>query len=280
MSSALNGVASQLAAELANAVHLPGSPPYCASLDRVFFPDASRRRPPCVVHPRSPRDVARTMTIAAENAARVTVRGGGLSSNCVADDAVMVDLSTYMADAQAGEDTVGMGGGATVGAALKALAPSGRVIPVGIVGLAGLGLVTRGGVGCLTRSVGLTLDHLVAVELVLPSGDVVHLSEESAGTEADLWWAVRGAAPAFGVVTSVVLFVYTACRSQEKSAVDGARAATSAVALTSPRRWPTRSGGRRHRPAASTSNTRAVRCPTCRTPTPPSGVATASGTFR
>jgi FAD/FMN-containing dehydrogenase len=65
--------------------------------------------------------------------------------------------------------------------------------------------MSRGGVGYLTRSLGLTLDHLVEVELVLASGEVVRLSDASTGAEADLWWAVRGCAPAFGVVTSAVV---------------------------------------------------------------------------
>lgn len=196
---------AELVAELGEQVHLPGSPGYVNSLARVFFPDATRRRPPCVVHPRSAADVASVLKIAQDTGGRVTVRGGGLSSNCVADDAVMLDLSVHLGGASAVGDRVRAGGGATVGTALAALQPTGRVIPVGIVGLAGFGLVTRGGVGYLTRSAGLTLDHLVEVELVLPSADVVHLSENSVGAEAELWWAVRGAAPCVGAVTSAVL---------------------------------------------------------------------------
>ena len=192
-------------AKLGGCVHLPGTAGYRASPDGVFFPDASRRTPLAVVHPRTVADVAAVMRVAADGGGRVTVRGGGLSSNCVEDDAVMLDLSVHMNGAVPQADRVRMQGGATVGTALAALAPESRVIPVGIVGLAGMGLVTRGGVGYLTRSVGLALDHLVEVELVSPSGEVVTLSERSTGDEADLWWAVRGCAPAFGVVTSVLM---------------------------------------------------------------------------
>jgi len=195
----------RLVAELGNLVQLPGTAGYDASLGRVFFPDASRRRPPCVVQPRSAGDVQTTMRAALATGAQVTVRGGGLSSNCVADGAVMIDLSTHLGSARRDGDRVVVEGGATVGKMLEALQSAGRVVPVGIVGLAGLGLATRGGVGYLTRSVGLTLDHLVEVEMVLPSGEIVRLSDASAGEEGDLWWAVRGCAPCFGVVTSAVL---------------------------------------------------------------------------
>lgn len=186
-------------------MHLPGAPGYRTSLSRVFFPDASRRLPPAIVHPRSALEVATALRVAHDVGGRVTVRGGGLSSNCVADGAAMIDLSVHLAGARPRGAHVSVDGGATVGSALAAMESTGRVIPVGIVGLAGFGLVTRGGVGYLTRSVGLTLDHLVEVEIALPSGELVRLSEQSSGPEADLWWAVRGSAPAFGAVTSAVL---------------------------------------------------------------------------
>ncbi|MET8755620.1 FAD-binding protein, partial [Streptomyces sp. NPDC004667] len=117
---------------------------------------------------------------------------------------VMLDLSEHRDRARPDGDRVLVGGGATMATMLGVLGPAGRAVPVGVSGHAGLGMATRGGIGYLTRSLGLTVDHLVEVELVLPSGDLVRLSERSAGEEADLWWAVRGGAPRFGVVTSAV----------------------------------------------------------------------------
>ncbi|MDV6282534.1 FAD-binding oxidoreductase [Rhodococcus jostii] len=196
---------AQLKAVLPHRVHLPDTGDYRTALGRVFFPDAARRRPSCVVQPVSVEEVSTVMRVAHRTGGTATVRGGGLSSNCVADDAVMLDLSAHLNTARPEDDRVVVAGGATVGTMLDALAPTGRVVPVGIVGHAGFGLVTRGGVGYLTRSLGLTIDQLVEAELVLPSGEVVHLSDASTGDEADLWWAVRGCAPCFGVVTSAVL---------------------------------------------------------------------------
>ena len=197
--------AAHLAAELGACVHLPETPAYRTALDGVHFPEASRRIPLCVVQPRDVEDISRTLRVAQVSGGRVTVRGGGLSSNCVAEDAAMIDLSTHLGSALPMDGSVRVGGGATVGTALDALAPSGRVIPVGVAQLPGMGMVTRGGIGYLTRSLGLTMDHLVEVDIVLPSGEVVHLSEDSTGEEAELWWAVRGCAPCFGVVTGAVL---------------------------------------------------------------------------
>ncbi|WP_238421620.1 FAD-binding oxidoreductase [Gordonia sp. 'Campus'] len=206
MTTSPDGIAAELDAAIPGRVHPPGSAGFRESLSRIFFPDAARRNPPCVVHPRTVSDVATTMRVVSSAGGRVTVRGGGLSSNCVDDAAVLLDLSVHLTGVDDIRDgTVRVQGGATVGAVLDTLADTGRVIPVGIVGLAGFGLATRGGVGYLTRSVGLTLDHLVAVELVRPDGEVVSLHEDSTGADADLWWAVRGCAPSFGVVTSAVL---------------------------------------------------------------------------
>ena len=195
----------KLRSVLGSQVQLPETAGYEDALARVFFPDAARRRPSCVVAPRSLDDVATVMRVATASASPVTVRGGGLSSTCVADGAVMLDLSAHLNRARPDGDRVVVDGGSTVATMLDVLAPAGRVVPVGIVGHAGLGLATRGGVGYLTRSLGLTLDHLIGIELVLPSGEVVHLSETSAGEAADLWWAVRGGAPYLGVVTSAEL---------------------------------------------------------------------------
>lgn len=196
---------NRLVAALPGRVHLPESPGYTDSLGRVSFPDASRRHPACVVRPSTTDDVAAALRIAGETGSTVTVRGGGLSSNSVADEAVLIDLSRHMNTAVAGGDNVVVGGGATVGTMLDVLAPTGRIVPVGIAEHAGFGLIARGGVGYYTRSLGLTLDHLVEVELVLSSGDVVRLSNNSTGDEANLWWAVRGCAPPFGVITSATL---------------------------------------------------------------------------
>lgn len=190
---------------LGDRVSVPDSAAYAAALGRVFFPDAARRRPACVVEPTSAEEVSSIMKIARESECSVTVRGGGLSSCCVANDAIMVDLSTHLDHAVSDKDVVVVGGGTTMGTMLDALVRDARTVPIGIVRLAGLGLATRGGVGYLTRSLGLTVDQLVSIELVVPSGEVLRLSDDSVGADADLWWAVRGCAPSFGVVTSATL---------------------------------------------------------------------------
>lgn len=71
--------------------------------------------------------------------------------------------------------------------------------------------MTTGGFGYLTRAYGLSLDNIVEVEMVLADGTIVTLNEESKSKsqqEQDLWWAVRGAAPCFGIVTRLTAKAY------------------------------------------------------------------------
>ncbi|EST09419.1 Berberine/berberine-like protein [Kalmanozyma brasiliensis GHG001] len=71
--------------------------------------------------------------------------------------------------------------------------------------------MTTGGFGYLTRAYGLSLDNITEVEMVLADGTIVTLNEDSkkkSQLEQDLWWAVRGAAPCFGIVTRLTAKAY------------------------------------------------------------------------
>jgi hypothetical protein len=80
-----------------------------------------------------------------------------------------------------------------------------RVNTVFSVGVGGLTL--GGGYGLISRTKGLTLDHVLEATVVLANSSVVTASETE---NPDLFWALRGAGPAFGIITNFKFKTFTA----------------------------------------------------------------------
>jgi FAD/FMN-containing dehydrogenase len=108
-------------------------------------------------------------------------------------------------DARAGR--VRVGPGARWADVARVLAPHGLAISSGDYGGVGVGgLATAGGIGWLAREHGLTIDHLLGVDVVLADGTLAHAS---AAVNPELFWAMRGAGANFGVAVS---FEFAAAR--------------------------------------------------------------------
>jgi FAD/FMN-containing dehydrogenase len=161
------------------------------------------RRPALIVRPTGTDDVVTALRYAREQDLVVAVRCGGHSipglSTC--DDGILIDLSRIRGvtvDPEA--RTARVGGGSLLAELDDAAQAHGLVCPVGVVSHTGVaGLTLGGGMGRLQRKFGLTLDNLLAVELVTADGRVVRASDDE---NAELFWGMRGAGPNFGIVTS------------------------------------------------------------------------------
>jgi FAD/FMN-containing dehydrogenase len=148
-------------------------------------------------------DVIAAVNFARETGLPLAIRGGGHNGAGLAsvDNGLVIDLSLMKGihvDAKAG--TVRVEGGCVWGDVDHATHPFGLAVPSGFISTTGVGgLTLGGGVGYLTRKYGLTIDNLLAVDVVLADGRLV---TANANENADLFWAVRGGGGNFGVVTS------------------------------------------------------------------------------
>jgi len=148
-------------------------------------------------------DVVTTLEVARTHGLPVAVRGGGHNGAGLGtvDGGIVVDLSP-MSDVTVdpAARTVRVQGGAKLGTLDNATHAHGLAVPAGIIASTGVGgLTLGGGLGHLSRKCGLTIDNLIAAEVVLADGSVVTADAEH---ELDLFWALRGGGGNFGVVTT------------------------------------------------------------------------------
>jgi FAD/FMN-containing dehydrogenase len=159
--------------------------------------------PSAVVRPAGAGDVITAVNLVRELGLELAIRSGSHSPAGfgTVDAGLVIDLSSMKSielDLEAG--TVRVEPGATWGEVAAALQPHGLAITSGDFGSVGVGgLTTGGGIGWMVRKFGLTVDHLLAADVVLADGTLVHASPEE---HSDLFWALRGGGGNFGVVVS------------------------------------------------------------------------------
>ena len=190
----------ELRARLRGRVVEPSDPDYDAL--RVITLGGVDPRPALVVRPAEDADVAAAVSFARDRGLPLAVRSGGHSGagHGTVDGGLVVDLRDLRAvDVDVEARTAWVGAGATAGEVTAATAEHGLAVGFGDTGSVGVGGITLGGgVGYLSRSRGLTVDNLLAADVVLADGRVVRADADQ---HPDLFWALRGGGGNVGVVT-------------------------------------------------------------------------------
>ncbi len=169
---------------------------------RTPFYGGIDRRPAAIVRVADEMDVARVIALVREADVELAVRGGGHSipGHSVSEGGIVVDLRRMRAiDIDAGGPTAWAQTGLTAAEFTAATAAHGLGVGFGDTGSVGVGGITLGGgVGYLVRKHGLTIDSLLAAEIVTADGE---LRRVDADNEPDLFWAIRGGGGNFGIAT-------------------------------------------------------------------------------
>src|SRR5215208_6682952 len=191
----------ELRASLSDELVQPADPGYDER--RAVWNGSIDRHPALIARCANAADVIAALRFAERTGLPLAVRGGGHSfpGQSVCDGGVVIDLGPMKGirvDPDARRATAQAG--VLLGELDQATQQSGLVVPAGIVTHTGLaGLTLGGGIGWVMRKYGLTVDQLLAAEVVTAAGEIVRASADE---NPDLFWAIRGGGGNFGVVTS------------------------------------------------------------------------------
>jgi FAD/FMN-containing dehydrogenase len=167
----------------------------------VFYPFYDRR-PAIIVRPADAADVATVVTVAADTGLELAIRSGGHSvgGHSTTEGGILLDLSDMKRlEIDASSSVAWAETGLTAGEYTEIAGRLGLATGFGDTGSVGIGgLTLGGGVGYLVRKHGLTIDNLLAADMVTADGSQIRVD---ANDNPDLFWAIRGGGGNFGVAT-------------------------------------------------------------------------------
>ncbi|NED96899.1 FAD-binding oxidoreductase [Phytoactinopolyspora alkaliphila] len=169
---------------------------------RMVYSARIDRRPAAIVSPEDAGQVSRVVTLTREAGVELAVRGGGHggAGHGVSDGGIVLDMSSMRhIEIDPEGMTASAQAGLTAGAYAQSVGEHGLATGFGDVGTVGIGGITLGGgIGFLSRKYGLTVDDVLAAEIVTADGQILETHENA---HPDLFWAIRGGGGNFGVAT-------------------------------------------------------------------------------
>lgn len=169
---------------------------------RQVFNAAVDRRPTAIVQAADATDVAVVVSLARDHGLELAIRSGGhgMAGHATSDRGLVLDLSAMnRIDLDPQARTAWADAGVTAGQYTTAAAAHGLATGFGDTPTVGItGLTLGGGIGWFVRKHGLTIDDLLAVDVVTADGELLRAD---AHHHPELFWALRGGGGNFGVVT-------------------------------------------------------------------------------
>ena len=176
---------------------------------RTVFPGGIDRRPSLIVRVANDEDVRRVVGLARESGLELAVRSGGHSGagHAVTEGGIVLDLRDLKTrDIDAASRVAWAETGLTASEYTNATGAVGLATGLGDTGSVGIGgIALGGGVGFLVRKYGMTIDNLLAADIVTADGALLQIDADS---HPDLFWAIRGGGGNFGVVTRMRLALH------------------------------------------------------------------------
>ena len=161
------------------------------------------QRPRLVARPRNASDVAAAVNFARDERLPLAIRGGAhsVAGMGTCEGGVVIDFSSMKnIVVDPAKRTARAEPGAKWTDFDKATQAHGLATTGGTVGDTGIaGLTLGGGFGWLEGACGMTIDNLLAADVVLADGRLVRATSDE---NSDLFWALRGGGGNFGVVTA------------------------------------------------------------------------------
>ncbi|KAI1090538.1 putative glucooligosaccharide oxidase [Rostrohypoxylon terebratum] len=168
-----------------------------------------RFTPAVIVIPNTFEDIQKALDCARRHGLKVQARSGGHSyaSHSIGgvDGAMVIDMRRFQFHLTE-SDPVVIDCGVRLGNLAKAIYVDfdrKRALPHGTCAGVGIGgHFTHGGFGMFSRAWGLAMDRIVGMQVILADGSSMYCSQDK---NADLFYAMRGAADSFGIVKSFYL---------------------------------------------------------------------------
>ncbi|KAF6811168.1 FAD binding domain-containing protein [Colletotrichum musicola] len=175
---------------------------------RTRWSDSNLPIPSVVVSPTSERDLSEVVKYCTKFGIPFLPQNGGngwaagqfnLGSTGVLINLAGLNQVTISED----KKTATIGGGAIIGEVIAAADAAGVLVQTGNCNCVGaLGAALGGGYGNIMGEHGFAVDNILSLRVITATGKIVTVSKDC---NPDMFWALRGAAPNFGIVVSATV---------------------------------------------------------------------------